>query len=203
METMPEGGGMAPRPSWWSRNWKWAAPLGCLGLLSCGCLGAFVLGASALSSAVSGGPRSEAIHTAQQDPEVQRALGSPIHAGGLFDSQTNFHESNGQGHARLHIPLDGPKGHGMLDAEAAKEGGQWNFSRLVVEVQGEPPIDLLDSSGGSAPPSEEENAPPPPRPSRPPKAPRGQHAPTPPSPPGAGEQPGEDSDSQKGNDVEL
>lgn len=195
---------MAPQPSWWNRNWKWAAPLGCLGLLSCGCLGAVILGLGALGGGVaalaSGGPMGEAIHTAERDPEVQRVLGTPIHAG--WNRHVNITTHNGQGHAQLQIPLDGPKADGVLDAEADKEGDKWNFSRLVVEVPGQHDIDLLSSSGGSAPPSEkDENGPPPPRPPRPPKAPKGQHAPPP--PPSPGEEPEEDSDTQKGNDVEL
>lgn len=39
--------------SWWGRNWKWVAPVGCLGpLLGCGgCLSIFVIGIfSALKS---------------------------------------------------------------------------------------------------------------------------------------------------------
>jgi hypothetical protein len=193
MESMPEGGGMAPQPSWWSRNWKWAAPLGCLGLMSCGCLGAIVLGLGALGggmAALASGPMDDAIHAASQDPEVQRALGSPIHAGGLLNRQVSIQTENGQGHARLHIPLEGPKGHGELDAEAAKEGGKWNFSRLVVEVPGQQDIDLLDTSGGSAPPS--------PQPPKPPKTPKGQQAPPPPGHTGKAPE-----GTQDGRDIEL
>jgi len=183
METMPEGG-MAPKPSWWSRNWKWAAPAGCLALFSCGCLGFVVLGLGAAGAGVaaiaSAAPMDEAIQAATSDPEVQRALGTPIQA--TWQRQINVTTRNGRGHASMSIPLDGPTADGVLHAEADKDGEKWNFSRLVVEVPGQEDIDLLDTTGGSAPPSERR----PPRPPRPPP---------PPPAPGATEEPEEQDDS--------
>lgn len=155
METMPESG-MAPRPSWWSRNWKWAAPAGCLALFSCGCLGFVLLGLGAagagIAAVASAAPMDEAIQAATSDPEVQRSLGTPIQPG--WQRRINVSSRNGQSHASMSIPLDGPTADGVLHAEADKVDGQWNFSRLVVEVPGQDDIDLLDSSGGSEPPPE-------------------------------------------------
>ncbi len=171
MESMPEGG-MAPQPSWWSRNWKWAAPAGCLALFSCGCLGFVVMGIGAAGAGIAAvakaAPMDEAIQAATADPEVRRTLGTPIQAG--WQRQISVNSNNGRGHATLSIPLDGPTADGVLHAEADKDGETWNFSRLVVEVPGSRDIDLLESSGGSAPPSEpsEPRAPRPPRPPAPP-----------------------------------
>lgn len=174
MESVPEGG-MAPQPSWWSRNWKWAAPAGCLALFSCGCLGFVVLGLGAAGAGIaaiaSAAPMEEAIQAATSDPEVQRTLGTPIKAG--LQRQISVNTRNGRGHATLSIPLDGPTADGVLHAEADKDGETWNFSRLVVDVPGNDEIDLLESSGGSAPPSSPSNRglplpPPPPPPPAPP-----------------------------------
>jgi hypothetical protein len=180
METMPEGG-MAPPPSWWSRNWKWAAPAGCLALFSCGCLGFVVLGVGAAGAGVaalaSAGPSDDALQTALRDPEVQRTLGQPIQPG--WQRQVSIQSGNRGTHASLRIPLDGAKADGFLVAEADKESeDRWSYSRLVVQVPGQRDIDLLDSSGGSAPPPGREALPSPDAPPPPP--------PPPPAPPSGG-----------------
>lgn len=172
METMPESG-MAPRPGWWSRNWKWAAPAGCLALFSCGCLGFVLLGLGAagagIAAVASAAPMDEAIQAATSDPEVQRTLGTPIQAG--WQRQINVSSRNGRSHATMSIPLDGPTADGVLYAEADKVDEQWNFSHLVVEVPGQEDIDLLDTTGGSAPPSRPRTPQPPPPPPEAPEPP--------------------------------
>lgn len=199
MESMPEGG-MAPQPSWWSRNWKWAAPAGCLALFSCGCLGFVVMGIGAAGAGIAAvakaAPMDEAIQAATADPEVRRALGTPIQAG--WQRQISVNSNNGRGHATMSIPLDGPTADGVLHAEADKDGETWNFSRLVVEVPGSHDIDLLESSGGSAPPSE-------------PSEPRAPRPPRPPAPPPPGntdapedtDAPQDTGDTQGGSDINL
>lgn len=203
MESVPEGN-MAPQPGWWSRNWKWAAPAGCLALFSCGCLGFVVLGLGAAGAgiaAVAGAaPMDEALQAATSDPEVQRALGTPIQAG--WQRQISVNSRNGRGHATMRIPLDGPTADGVLYAEADKDGESWNFSRLVVEVPGQRDIDLLESSGGSAPPSEPPSEPTMPRPPPPPPPPPGLDTPDAPGAPEAPENTG-DKGAKGGNDINL
>jgi hypothetical protein len=144
---MPEGA-MAPQQGWWSRNWKWVVPTGCLGLLlSCGCLGALLFGVT--YQALRGtGVFVEAVTLAKQSPEVQEALGTPIEAGLMLQGSIQSH--NGQGSARFSVPLKGPKAGGTLNVEAYKDGEQWKFTTLNVEVPGQPTIDLL--GGAPAPP---------------------------------------------------
>ncbi len=140
MNTVPEGE-MAPQRGWWSRNWKWVVPTGCLGLLlSCGCLGAVFIGAITQSLRGSGAV-VEAVALAKQSPEVRQALGEPIEAGLMV--QGSIQSSGGQGSADVTIPLDGPKADGTLRVEAYKDGETWKFTTLQVEVPGQPPIDLL------------------------------------------------------------
>jgi Cytochrome oxidase complex assembly protein 1 len=147
MDMMPEGE-MAPQRSWWSRNWKWVVPSGCLGLLlSCGCLGAVIFGV-AFQSLRSAGVVVEAVAMAKQSPEVRQALGEEIKAGMLVSG--SLQSSNDRGSADITIPLDGSKADGTLHVEAYKDGEEWKFTQLLVEVPGRPPIDLL--GGGVAPP---------------------------------------------------
>src|SRR4051812_50045158 len=74
--TIPQGG-------WWSRNWKWFVPVGCLSLLAtCGCC----IGGSLLftfNAVKSSRAYQEGVARAKADPDVQKALGTPVEAGGV------------------------------------------------------------------------------------------------------------------------
>lgn len=156
MNTTPEGS-MAPQRSWFSRNWKWAVPVGCLGILaSCGCLAviAGVLGFSAIKNHAAYG---EALAVAMADDEVQATLGTPMET--LFmGQQSSVKLVNGRSTARFSIPLKGPKAQGTLRVDAYKEGEEWAYEILQVEVPGHEPIDLRHKAGG--PPREQQPAPP-------------------------------------------
>ena len=144
MNAMSEGP-MAPRGSWWSRNWAWFIPLGCLGvLLSCGCLGALIAGFT-YKSIRDSGPFAEALDRTRRSPEAREWLGEPIEA--EWTMQGSFKTENGEGSAHLAIPVHGPKGTGTLQVEAYKrdEAG-WTFTTLELEVPDHPPLDLLDGT---------------------------------------------------------
>jgi hypothetical protein len=148
MNTSPEGE-MAPRRTWWSGRLVWLIPLGCLGLLlSCGCLGAVLLGFGAFQSARGASVVVEAVSLAKQSPEVRQVLGEDIQMGSMFSG--SLQTSNDRGSDDLSVLLDGSKADGTLYVEAYKNGEQWKYTRLQVEVPGRPPIDLL--GGEAAPP---------------------------------------------------
>ena len=118
--------------NWFGRNWKWAAPTGCLLVVLL--VGAFI--ASILFFVFSMMKSNEAyrhsLETARQNPAVVAALGEPIHEGWLVSG--NFEESGGTGQAQFSIPVSGPKGSGTIYVEARKSAGQWNYSTMVLEV---------------------------------------------------------------------
>ncbi|PTL83810.1 cytochrome c oxidase assembly factor Coa1 family protein [Vitiosangium sp. GDMCC 1.1324] len=140
MNTMTEGH-LAPQQSWWSRNWKWVVPSGCLGLLlSCGCFTALIFGVT--WQALRGtGVFVDAVAQAKQSPEVQQALGEPIEAGLMLQGSIQTH--NDQGSANFSVPLKGAKTDGTLYVEAYKNADTWKYTTLKVEVPGRPTIDLL------------------------------------------------------------
>lgn len=160
----PEGN-MAPQRSWWSRNWKWAAPVGCLGLIgSCGCL-MVVFVALGLTSAKNNLPYEQALNIARSDSEVQATLGTPIES--TWSTQSSVHFGGDQSTAEFNVPLHGAKKDGVLHIEATKSGKDWDYQVLQVEVPGQEPIDLTDkvpgghpSNGGGNKPQERELAPP-------------------------------------------
>ena len=118
--------------SWWSRNWKWFVPTGCLGLLAAA-LGFVALIVTLVFGAMkSSDAYREALTRARASPAVQQALGTPIEDG-LFMGG-NIQVSGPSGHADISFPISGPKGKGTVYVVADKSAGQWTFSTLVAEI---------------------------------------------------------------------
>ena len=142
--TNPQGAPAAapPRPGWWSRNWKWFVPLGCLTMI-----GFVVVFAAALVAIVFGAMKSTDVYKtgvarAKSHPAVIEALGSPVEEGLFVSGKTNVNGSAGE--ADLSVPLSGPKGKGTLYIVATKSAGQWNYSQLVFERKADGQrVDLL------------------------------------------------------------
>lgn len=129
-----------PRPSWWSRNWKWAVPVGCLGGLVIFVSG-IVLFVFLVYSGVTAAIRSsdayqEGMARAQAHPELKAALGEPMESG--FWVSGNINVSGPSGNANLSIPISGPKGSGTLYVVGTRSAGRWQYSTMEVEVPGRP-----------------------------------------------------------------
>jgi hypothetical protein len=151
MNTMSEGQ-LVPQPGWWSRNWKWALPSGCLGLLlSCGCLGALIFSATAWQSMRSTSVLVDAVTQAKQSLEVREALGEPIESD-TVPQQFSIHSGTEGSSARFAVGVKGPKASGTLYGEASKrDEDAWTFSTLKVEVPDHPVINLLGPTPEPAP----------------------------------------------------
>lgn len=141
---------MEPRPrSWWSRNWKWVVPVGCLGMVLLA-----VLAVGALVFAVTGGIKSSEVfqmglERTRSSPAAVAALGEPIEPGWWVSGSIEVTGPSGE--ARLAAPVSGSTGEGKLYLEGTKTAGAWRLTLLVLETQetGER-IDLLEETG--APP---------------------------------------------------
>ncbi len=135
----------APRRSWWSRNWKWFVPTGCLTILAL--IVAFV---AAIVLLVFGAMKSSdayktAVSRARANSAVVAALGSPLHEGMFVSGDVNV--NGGTGSANLSIPISGPKGKGTIYAEGTKSAGAWSYKKMVVEIeQSRQRINLLDQA---------------------------------------------------------
>lgn len=136
-----------PRPGWWSRNWKWFVPTGCLTLILLAlvfCAAIFFFVFSILKSS---DVYKTALATAKGNPAVIEALGEPIEEGWLMSGKTNVEGTSGE--ADIGIPISGPNGKGTIYAVATKSAGRWTYTTLEVEVIGRPErISLL--SGAAA-----------------------------------------------------
>jgi hypothetical protein len=134
-----------PKTNWWTRNWKWFVPLGCLttALLFIIFVGSILV--IVFSAMKSTDVYKDALGRAKANPAVIEALGTPIKDGFLVSGNTNVNGASGE--SNLAIPISGPKGKGTIYVSANKSLGQWNYSGLVVEVgQTHQRIDLLHSA---------------------------------------------------------
>lgn len=133
----------AQRKNWWARNWKWFVPVGCLSSLVLlfgfvALIMFFVFGMMKSSDAY-----QQALSKAKANPDVIRALGTPIHEG--FFTSGSINVNGASGNADLAIPISGAKGKGTIYVEAHKSAGEWSFSQLAVKVdQTNERIDLLN-----------------------------------------------------------
>jgi hypothetical protein len=131
-----------PSPNWWSRNYKWFVPVGCLTLIALFAGFIALIAFAVMGSIKSSDAYKMAIEKAQQNPIVQQKLGTPLE-GGMFVSGS-INVSGTSGKADLTIPVTGPKGKGTIYVDATKFAGEWKFNRLEVGVDGETErIDLL------------------------------------------------------------
>ena len=112
--------------NWWSQNWKWALPVGCLGtivltaMMFVGIFG-FVFAIMKSNDAYRIG-----VEKAKHSPEVVALLGSPIREGIFITGNVNV--TGASGNASLAIPLSGPKGKATLYLQANKIEGEWVFT---------------------------------------------------------------------------
>ena len=133
-----------PRGSWWSRNWKWVVPLGCL--LPIVLFGSCVAGIAwvAVTAIRASDPYSDALQRARANPEVIQRLGSPIEPRWWLTGSVDL--DNDDGAADIKIPISGPKGDAFIAVEGTSTNGRWTYTRMTVEPATGPPIDLLAPS---------------------------------------------------------
>lgn len=144
-KTHPSSGQEKSR-TWWQRNWKWFVPVACLGFLAVFAAFIVLIITIVFGMVKSSDVYKDALATAQTDPTVMKALGSPIKAGIFVMGSINVSGPSGQ--ADLAIPISGPMGKGTIYAVASKHAGRWTFSELAVEIKAtKERIELIPSEG--------------------------------------------------------
>ena len=122
------------QPNWFSRNWKWLVPVGCLVPMMC--CGVFGIGTYVAVSKViqNSGAYVGAIAEVNANPEVEAALGTPVTPGlGLSGS---VKENDSSGSADFTVPITGSKGEGSMHVVAQRSNGQWSYNVIDVTVGG-------------------------------------------------------------------
>lgn len=130
---------------WWARNWTWAIPTGCLGMLVIIAAGLVGLTAFGFSQLKESWVFSESTERVRSDPRAVEALGEPIEVG--WKIRGDLHLEPHTGDADLSLPVEGPDGRGRLHVVADRpEGGEWSYDLLELRVEGrDDPIDLLSA----------------------------------------------------------
>ena len=134
---------MGPPPrNWWSRNWKWFVPVGCLlPILICGggITGLVIFGFGLIKSSY---PYQDAVKQAKASSAVVAVIGEPIEEGLLLQGSVNI--NNDAGDADLRIPIHGPKGAGKVHVAGTRARGNWTYTTLdFTPDNGGPTISLL------------------------------------------------------------
>ena len=120
-------------------------PVGCLGMLAAGAVVIVLVVTLLFGSLKSSEVYKQALGKATANPTIISELGEPIEAGWLASGSLSVNGSSGE--ADLSIPISGPKKSATIYAVARKSVGQWQYTRLEVEVQDRPlRIKLLDSA---------------------------------------------------------
>lgn len=137
-----------PPRGWWSRNWKWFVPVGCLTLILMfvGAIALLVMGV--FSMLKSNDAYKQGLAAAQNHPALVAELGSPIDATGWPSGSVNV--TNNSGKAEFTVGISGPKGDATLYIEGRRRAGQWVVTSLIAEIDGSGKrLDLL--AGNSSP----------------------------------------------------
>jgi hypothetical protein len=121
-----------PKSNWWSRNWNWFVPVGCLTMILLVAAFVFLVLSFAFGLVKSSDAYGQAMQRARASPVVIEAFGSPIKEG--FFTSGSINETGPSGTAQLAIPISGPKGSGTIYLEAQESADLWSFSKLEVEV---------------------------------------------------------------------
>lgn len=130
----------------WYEDWRWGLA-GCFGFMVLGVAAVGLVFLALMASFRSSDVYQEALSRARASSLVAESVGKPVEPGFFVMGNINVEYKAGghsTGEADLRIPISGPKGSGTIVSEATKVGGEWQFSRLVVEVAGRGAIDLLE-----------------------------------------------------------
>ncbi len=116
---------------WWSRNWKWAVPAGCVTLCVFWivAISALIYGMFFLMKTAD--VYEQALQEVKNNPQVIASIGSPVKDGWYMTGTIKTSGSGGE--ADISFPVSGPQGSGKVYAVAEKSAGKWTFTTLVFE----------------------------------------------------------------------
>ena len=137
-----------PPRGWFTRNWAWFLPLGCLGVFALGAVFAMAVVTFVFGVVKSSEPYRHGIGAAKNNPEAVQALGLPIREGYFVAGKINV--TGDSGTADLQIPVSGSKAKGKIYVVGEKKMGTWHYEILRLKMDGSgDEIDLGSASEGS------------------------------------------------------
>lgn len=130
---------------------------GCLKVFLIGCSVLIVLGVAAILAIVlfvfgvikKTPVYRDALEKVRSDQRVIAALGQPINPG--FWVTGNVDVNNQKGTANFEFPVNGPKGSAKVRVAASTDGKDWEYSELVVTLEGGTAINVLENQAKPEP----------------------------------------------------
>lgn len=153
----PAYGEAKPQKGWFGRNWFWFIPTIILLPVLCCCGGGVALVWFGLNTIKNETPYKDSVAAAQQHPDVQAALGTPIEVGGFMGIPTDGSEPDFQPgmYMIMNIPIVGPNGSATIYVDAtSSDGVNWTYTTQEVELPDGTIIDLMPGSGGTEQPGD-------------------------------------------------
>lgn len=132
--------------SWWKRNWIWVTATSAI-LLFVTLIIVFVVG---LIGTITTGMKGsvgykEALLRAQKNEQIIALLGAPIIQEGMPSGNISY--TNGLKSISLTIPINGPKGKGVIRVDGEGVGEAWTYEVMNVFVKSnDTVIDLLENA---------------------------------------------------------
>lgn len=123
----------------------WASlSIGCLTVLLLTCGGFILLGFFGFTAALrSTEPYQQALKAAQNDPEVQQAVGENIEASWPMTGSIN--NTNGQESVDIEFTVKGSKGSGKVHVRGQRNNGPWQYDQIEFSDSSGNKIDLKKS----------------------------------------------------------
>ena len=118
----------APRPGWWSRNWKWFVPFMCVCMTVFFCLGGILAITDAFGRLRHHPVYADALQRVRADQRVIAQLGQPIEPGWAHSGEVD----DGRGQAAMVFNIAGPNGTGTVRLQARRADGAWRLDQLTV-----------------------------------------------------------------------
>lgn len=133
---------MQPK-GWFSRNWKWLLPVGCM--VPMVCCGVFGLGTYFAVTKViqSSGAYVGAIAMVNSNSQVDDVLGTPVTPGLGMSGSVN--EKGSGGEADFTVPVEGTRAKGSMHVVATRRNGQWSYTTIEITA-GAKTINVLEGN---------------------------------------------------------
>ena len=131
---------------WWNNPWTCGVGGCCFGCVAIPLIMVGIFGFGVVGMIGQSGIYQDAADLVRSHPAVIERLGEPLDVGWPRDISINFDDDGGQ--AKLRFPVSGPNGSGTVRVEAERDGGTWEYRRMILYMKDSSgKIDLLAVEG--------------------------------------------------------
>ncbi|GEP46148.1 cytochrome c oxidase assembly factor Coa1 family protein [Brevifollis gellanilyticus] len=106
---------------------------GCMMLMACGVLLFIGIAIFVVNMLLRSEPSEFAFQTAQKSEVIQREVGEPMKLGWFIAG--SLKDFNGNGTAKLSLPISGPKGEVSVHVDAEGKQGRWTYKSMTATIR--------------------------------------------------------------------